>query len=56
MTPRDKAFKDLVTFGFSPEKALEIALDCERGDEYSLAWLVEARRTIQEYQATGCEP
>lgn len=52
MTPREQAIKDLVTFGFTPEKALEIAMDCERGDEYALAWLVEARRTIREMKST----
>ena len=50
MTAREQAVRDLVTFGFSPEKALEIAVDCERGDEYSLAWLSIVRKTIREEQ------
>jgi hypothetical protein len=39
-------YKVLVEYGFSPQKAGEIALDHERGDKYATAFIDLARAAI----------
>jgi hypothetical protein len=39
-----RAYEILKSYGFSPAKAAEIALDAKRGDKYALAWVDLALR------------
>lgn len=46
-------YRALVEYGFSPQKAAEIALDHERGDKYAAAFVDIALR--KHYGVAGTE-
>ena len=48
---RQETVKRVIGYGFSPQKALEIAIDIERGDPYTLAFMSIWNRTQREEMA-----
>ena len=42
----------LKEFGMSPQKAMEIAMDVERGDDFATRWLASALSTMTKPRCT----
>jgi len=48
---RDEIVAALKEFGMSPQKAMQIAMDVERGDDFATRWLASALSAMTKRRA-----